>query len=103
MRGGKVNLTWYDTDAKLLDLKDNMGIKNSDIESNIPLPDGGDEHRPGPRYSINKTVSGQYYILSSVIKFENNLWSNTLQLVRPREGVMNPLELDHEEYKKIKR
>lgn len=103
MRGGKVNLTWYDTDAKLLDLKDSLNMSDDDIESNIKLPSVGDKSATGPRFAVNKTISGQYYILNSVIKFENNLWSNTLQLVRPRENVMNLLDLPQEGYEKIKR
>lgn len=103
MRGGKVNLTWYETNSAIFDLQDRIGVKNSELQSNIPLPDGGDEPKTGPRFEINKTISGQYYILNSIISYEDNMWSNTLQLVRPREGVMKVLDIDREDYKKIKR
>jgi hypothetical protein len=100
MRGGKVNLHWFDTDAKLLDTKRALNLDDKEITTNITLPEIENEDKAGPKFQINKTISGQYYILNNVLRFEKGNWSNTLQLVRPRENVMIPLSLK-ELYEKI--
>jgi hypothetical protein len=100
MRGGKVNLHWFDTDAKLLDTKRALNLDDKEITTNIPLPEIENEDKAGPKFQLNKTISGQYYILNNVLRFEKGNWSNTLQLVRPRENVMIPLSLK-ELYEKI--
>ena len=44
-------------------------------------------------FRLNRTITGQYYILNSVIRFESGRWTNTLQLVRPRDKVMSPVDM----------
>ncbi len=97
MRGGKVNVKWYDTDADLARKKQGLGIKNDDISTNIQIdPQEGVDTNPNPLFRINKQVSGQYYILSSIITFENNTWSNTLTLTRPRDQKQKYIDLSEE-------
>ena len=102
-RGGKVNLVWYDMGSRLADIKKELGSNLQPTSSNIPLPD--DEHdndETGPMFRLNRTVTGQYYILDSVIRFENSRWTNTLRLVRPRDKVMVPVDMT-EAYENIER
>lgn len=95
MRGSKVDLLWYDTNPNIADKKRAMGIE--EIETNISIPDSPDTNDySSPQYRVNKQISGQYYVLSSVIEFENDKWSNTLRLTRPREGKQTYLDLSEE-------
>jgi hypothetical protein len=93
-RGSKVNLKWYDTSAILARKKQGLGIKDTDISTNIQIdPQEGADTNPNPLYRINKQVSGQYYILSSVITYEGGEWSNMLELTRPRDKKEEMLDL----------
>ena len=98
MRGSKVNLRWFDTNNRLNLTKQKLGIKDSDIESNIPIdsPEDKVEDNPNPLFRINKQISGQYYILNSVVRYENGKWSNTIQITRPRDKKEKYLDLSEE-------
>jgi hypothetical protein len=78
--------------------KQKLGIKDSDIESNIPIdsPEDKVEDNPNPLFRINKQISGQYYILNSVVRYENGKWSNTIQITRPRDKKEKYLDLSEE-------
>ena len=102
-RGGKVNLAWYDMGSNLADIKAELGDVIQPTSSNIPLPDDKEDiEKAGPMFRLNRTITGQYYILNSVIRFENGRWTNTLQLVRPRDKVMSPVDMT-EAYENIER
>lgn len=69
MRGGRVNVEWYDeSNVSELVYKQNVGM-----ESNIPLPEDDetqDMTDPGTQ-RLNRKISGQYYIVSSDITYRN--------------------------------
>lgn len=102
IRGGKVNIMWYDTNNILDIKKKQLGIKDEDIETNIPIdPQQGTFEYNGPLYRINKEISGQYLILNSVIRYEDYNWSCDLQLTRPKVNKIKYLDIS-EETKDIK-
>ena len=80
MKGGHVNLWWYDINNPVTD-----DIDNSDIKSNIPLPDNID--LGDSRSMINKTVSGQYYIMDVQYTYSSFRWSCLYTLGRPAQSV----------------
>lgn len=86
MKGGKVNIKWYDINPKLARTKEKLGIKDDDIATNIEVetPETTEENTD-LRYHINKQITGQYYILGNIITFENGEWSNRLKLTRPKD------------------
>jgi len=98
MRGSKVNLKWYDTDGEVARHKQILGINDSDIETNIDVgyEETSESGTPGPHFRINKQVSGQYLVLSSVVTFENGGWSNTLRLARPRAQKQQYFDISEE-------
>lgn len=69
MRGGRVNVEWYDeSNTSEMVYKQNVGM-----ESNIPLPEDDetrDMSEPGTQ-RLNRKISGQYYIVSSDITYRN--------------------------------
>ena len=80
MKGGHVNLYWYDINNPATD-----DVDNSEIESNIPLPDNlilGDS-----KSMINKTISGQYYIMDVQYSYEHTRWSCVYTLGRSAQYV----------------
>jgi len=101
MRGSKVNMLWYNTDDNLHQTKMKLNIKESDIQTNIPTPEqqNADEDYHAA-FRLDNQITGQYYILSSVIIFEDRTWSNTLRLTRPRVNKMQFLDLK-EAYKNV--
>ena len=94
MRGSKVNLKWFDVSDELHRTKQQLGIKGDSIKSNIPLETSEENDNDSThQLHINAQVSGQYYILSSTIIFENNTWSNRLRLTRPKINKMKYIDL----------
>lgn len=92
-RGGKLNLEWYDVDSTIRDVKERLGIDDSALVTNKEFQSTDYDENTTAQYILNKQVSGQYYILNSVIRFKNGLWSTTLQLSRPRESRQTYLDL----------
>lgn len=85
MKGGHVNFWWYDINNMVTD-----EVDNSNIESNSPIPDDSvDElNTPDGRISINRTVSGQYYIDDIVYKYTGHRnWEVKYTLCRSAEYV----------------
>ena len=80
-RGGKVNFIFYDIN-KYTSQGDQIENK---IESNIPLPD--DIITDDCRYIVNRSVSGQYYIMDSTIRYAGRHWTHTLRLGRYADKV----------------
>ena len=86
IRGDKVNIWWYDINSSSTE-----EIDNSQIESNIPLPDS--EADTEGSYIINKTVSGQYTVLDIELNFDiTSGWKNVFTLGRMADSVqrLNP-------------
>jgi len=86
MKGGHVNVWWYDMNNIYTEK-----IDRSDIKSNIPLPDN-DTTDDTDSYTINKTVSGQYLITDIVYKYNNGVWDVRYTLCRSAESIqrINP-------------
>lgn len=84
-KGSKVNLHWYDTNNDLQNIKES--VVDEDIQTNIIIPQSNIQSNTdsGPKYDINKQISGQYYVLSNKIAFYGNNWYHTLRLTRPRD------------------
>ena len=84
-KGSKVNLHWYDTNNDLQNIKES--VVDEDIQTNIIIPQSNVQSNTdsGPKYDINKQISGQYYVLSNKIAFYGNNWYHTLRLTRPRD------------------
>lgn len=87
MRGHKVNYIRYVNndiiENKLKNLEE-ANLIDRNIESNIPLKEyEQNENTDNGRFIIDKTVSGQYLILSTEIIFSNNRWEYILTLTKP--------------------
>lgn len=81
MKGGHVNIYWFDTNNIIID-----NIDTSDVESNISLPPDleiGDDH-----YKINRSVSGQYYIYDIDYGYDGSRgWDVKYTLSRPADQI----------------
>ena len=81
-RGGKVNLEWYEANEIA------SVIKNENpIETN--LPSISDDEEDPTMMTINKQVSGQYFIIGTKIRFKGweDGWNYILILTRPTDQV----------------
>lgn len=89
MRGGHVNLWWYETNNWLADK-----IDFSEVESNISIPDGdGKFSSDDLTMTLNRTVSGQYYIMDIEYNYLGHMnWEVIYTLSRAAESVqkLNP-------------
>lgn len=89
MRGNKVNFVWYINDSRFQTLKQNIvegGIANDVTESNIPLNDNTDEGESintAGEFIIDDSISGQYLVTKSIIKWSDKKWNYILTLSRP--------------------
>lgn len=92
-KGSKVEIQWYDTNNELQTIKERSGLDES-ISTNIPIPQADKKERydSGPTFVLNEQVSGQYYILSNNIVYQDSTWQHTLRLTRPREHKSQYLE-----------
>lgn len=83
-RGGKVNLQWYEANEIATVIKN-----ENEIETNIPnVEDDGTNENP-QMMTLNKQVSGQYFIIGTRIKFLGfeEGWKYILTLTRPTDQV----------------
>ncbi len=93
MRGGKVNLRWYDINTHLARVKQSLNIKDDDINTNIKTEHSPtNDTYPNARYRVDNQVTGQYYILGNIITFAEGEWNNHLKLTRPRDQKFEYLE-----------
>ena len=91
IKGGHVNVWWFDTNNVVV-----SDIDNSQVESNIPLPDNivdGDT-----TYTINKSVSGQYYISNILFEYNVGKWAITYTLSRPADQINRLNEPSNESF-----
>lgn len=101
-RGGRVNFNWYECNEFV---NRAMESQNDDMETNNLKIDTTD--RDSEEYDLtgnlmddtwilNKTISGQYYILDSWFVYDTKLggmnWHHFLRLCRPADGVETYLE-----------
>lgn len=96
-RGGRVSLNWYECDEfvsqTIADENENMSTNSDQIdtaEANSPENDETGQ-ATDKSWTLNKTVSGQYYIMDSVLKYDHGggsmSWKHYLTLSRPASGV----------------
>lgn len=91
MKGGHVNLWWYDISNDAVTNLDTDSVPtNIDTPKNIQI---GDEN-----YTINKTISGQYYIMDVVYKYLNGVWDVVYTLSRPQDEIHRPNEVSKETF-----
>lgn len=102
VRGGKVNLNWYEcSDYLTKDLEEanqSMTTNNDSIDTSEANSATEDEtgNQADQSWVLNKTVSGQYYILDSWFKYSHAggqmSWKHTLKLCRPADGVQTYMD-----------
>ena len=86
MRGNKINFVWYINDSNIKSHQSNLIDEGliSQGETNIPLNDSNIESKSDDfEYDIDKTISGQYLITGTEIKFEHHKWEYVVTLSRP--------------------
>lgn len=97
-RGGRVTLNWYESNSfvsKTIEEENDSVSTNSDdtdtANSNIPEYEDDNDGETENAWVLNKTVSGQYYIIDSTFNYNHNggmmNWRHTLKLSRPASGV----------------
>lgn len=81
-RGGKVNIQWYEVNEIATVIKN-----ENPIETNVPDTEG--EQTGKDEMTLNKQVSGQYFIIGTTIKFLgwDQGWKYILTLTRPTDQV----------------
>lgn len=92
MKGHKVNFYWYTVNDFTKDIKD-----SDEVQSNIPLPidreineaKGEDPDKQDDEMILDHQVSGQYYIMDTIITYDYNggrySWGHDLVLSRPED------------------
>lgn len=88
-RGGKVNIQWYESNEIASVIKN-----ENDIQTNTP--DDPEEPNDPTNFTLNKQVSGQYFIIGTTIRFMgwNEGWKYILTLTRPTDQVNKYLSQD---------
>lgn len=88
-RGGKVNVQWYEVNEIATVIKN-----ENPIETNVPDTEG--EQTGKDEMTLNKQVSGQYFIIGTTIKFLgwDQGWKYILTLTRPTDQVNTYLKDD---------
>lgn len=84
-RGERVDLRWYDSSDIVLTAKENFDINTT---ANVPE----EETLERERMSLNKQITGQYLILSTILEFEGDgatdlVWRYKLLLGRPADEI----------------
>lgn len=86
MRGNKVNFVWYINDSFVSTQRENFTNNDliSDKDTNVPLDDSSVESKSNDgEYIIDKSISGQYLITATEIRFMNMKWEYIVSLSRP--------------------
>jgi hypothetical protein len=90
MRGHKVNFIKYVNDSNIenrLSKLEDEGVISRDMDTNIPMSNYEiNVPTDNGKFSIDKTVSGQYLILNVTIMYTNNAWEYKLTLARPADS-----------------
>lgn len=84
-KGSKVDLHWYDSNNDLQNTKE--GLQEEEPQTNINVPELAKSVNTdyGPVYQLNTQVSGQYYVMSNTIIYQDSMWQHVLTLTRPRD------------------
>ena len=92
-RGGKVNLQWYEANAIATVIKN-----ENEIETNIPDNEDDGTNQDPQMMTLNKQVSGQYFIIGTRIRFTGfeEGWQYILTLTRPTDQVNTYLNNEDE-------
>jgi hypothetical protein len=89
MKGGHVNVWWYDINSIVAE-----AVENVDVESNIDVPENNEDSDDiDTSMVINKTISGQYYIIDIEYNYVGHMnWENKYILSRSAENIqrINP-------------
>lgn len=96
MKGGHVNLWWYDINKPLKSPGD-----DKNISTNAPVPDSesAEINDPDLKISLNKTVSGQYYIVDIVYEYLGHMqWDVKYILSRSADGIQRLQEHTNETF-----
>lgn len=83
-KGFKVDLIWYEYQSHLAKM-----MSEKDIKTNIPTPPA-DKAAPGMDNddpTLNKQVTGQYYINNMSIEYYSKGWHTIYELARPAAGI----------------
>ena len=102
VRGGRVNFNWYECNEFVSTAMDeqnsSVSTNYSEIDTTDTNSDTEDEtgNAADTTWVLNKTISGQYYILDSWFKYDNEgggmNWRHFLRLCRPADMVKTYLE-----------
>jgi hypothetical protein len=102
VRGGRVNFNWYECNefvsAAMDEQNSSVSTNYSEIDTTDTNSDTEDEtgNAADTTWVLNKTISGQYYILDSWFKYDNEgggmNWRHFLRLCRPADMVKTYLE-----------
>ena len=105
-RGGRLTLDWYENSdfvtKTIREENQNVSTNSDELESSdTNSPEQDITGNPADQtWTLNKTVSGQYYILDSSLKYSHSggtmSWSHVLTLSRPAGGVQTYLGGDQE-------
>lgn len=103
VRGGRVNFNWYECNELVSDAIDE---ENANIDTNSSEIDNADANsseeditgnEADHSWILNKTISGQYYILDSWFKYDRYgygmNWRHFLRLCRPADTVHTYIEV----------
>ena len=82
-KGSKVNVYWFDVNNHMTsEIQDEA---NKQLNSNIPVPDS--LKMDDAKFIINKTISGQYYIIDTTLIYDYGHWEHKFTLGRPADQV----------------
>lgn len=83
-KGFKLNFIWFEYQTNLTGL-----LNDHEINTNIPTPpikkngDDNDDNTP----TLNKQITGQYYINNMDIQYYAHQWNTVFELARPAAGI----------------
>lgn len=95
-RGGRVSVNWYENNGFVSDTiskeNENMSTNSDEIETtDANTPEENEGITVDDTWVLNKTVSGKYYIVDSVLEYDHNggwmEWKQRLKLSRPAQNV----------------
>lgn len=97
-RGGRVYMNWYECNSyisdTMSDANETISTNADNIDTSYSDSEEADEENGFPaenKWILNKTISGKYYILDSILKYNhsggNMNWEHTLKLSRYSSGV----------------
>lgn len=85
MRGNRVNLLWYINNDFVTRMHDNLkdGGAINDGSTNIPLENANSDDSVGGQFELDKSISGQYLVVSCNMTYSEGAWRYKIRLARP--------------------